>query len=121
MPENNAKCLVFLLDLYLSKLPEYAFKEDVLFLKAKQKAPSDNDQAWYEKAPIGKNTLSKMVKEMCCDAGIDGKTNHSMRATGATMLFQNEIPERLPVTSHWMLLDHTKEFQQSNIKKLAIL
>ena len=32
VPEHNAKCLVFLLDLYLSKLPEYAFKEDVLFL-----------------------------------------------------------------------------------------
>ena len=43
--ENNAKCLVFLL-------------RDVLFFKAKQKAPIDNDQAWYEKTPIGKNTLS---------------------------------------------------------------
>ena len=58
-------------------------------------------------------------------AVIDGKTNHSMRATGATMLFQNEIPERViqTVTGHksLMLLDHMKEFQQSNIKKLALL
>ena len=114
MPENNAKCL----DLYLSKLPEYAFKEDVLFLKAKQKAPSDNDQAWYEKAPIGKNTLSKMVKEMCCDAGIDGKTNHSMRATGATMLFQNEIPERViqTVTGH-KSLDALRSYERISTKQ----
>ena len=55
-----------------------------------------------KKTPIGKNTLSNMVKEMCCDAGNDGKTNHRMRATEDTMLFQNEIPEHVieTVTSH---------------------
>ena len=31
VPENSPACLVFLFDQYLSKLPQYAFKEDVLY------------------------------------------------------------------------------------------
>ena len=30
---------------------------------------------------------------MCEDAGIRGKTNHSMRASGATTMFQNNAPK----------------------------
>lgn len=92
---------MYLLDLYLSKFPLYAFQEDVLFLRPKKKACSD--AAWYDKTPIGKNTLAQMVKNMCCDAEIEQpKTNHSLRATGATSLFQNHVPERViqKVTGH---------------------
>lgn len=32
---------------------------------------------------------------MCSEAGIDGKTNHSLRVTGATSLFQNSVPEKV--------------------------
>ena len=31
-PENEPRCLVFLLDLYLAKLPRYAFEKDVFYL-----------------------------------------------------------------------------------------
>lgn len=31
VPENGQKCLVFLLDLYLSKLPTIAFEKDILY------------------------------------------------------------------------------------------
>ena len=36
-----------------------------------------------------------MVKRMCMDAGIehDQKSNHSLRATGATAMFQSNVPE----------------------------
>ena len=43
VPENNPQCLVFLLDYYLHKLPEFALKEDVLYCRPEQKAPADND------------------------------------------------------------------------------
>ena len=37
-----------------------------------------------------------MVKKMCNAAGIEGKfTNHSLRASGATALFQSEAPEKV--------------------------
>lgn len=32
---------------------------------------------------------------MCSEAAILGKTNHSLRATGATILFQNNVPENV--------------------------
>ena len=34
-----------------------------------------------------------MVKDMCEEAGVRGKTNHSMRVSGATAMFQKNIPE----------------------------
>ena len=36
-PSLNSRCLVFLMDLYLSKLPLNAFQKDILFLRPKQK------------------------------------------------------------------------------------
>ena len=47
--------------------------------------------------PLEKNTLSTMVKRMCVDAGIehDHKSNHSLRATGATAMFQSNAPEEI--------------------------
>ena len=42
-----------------------------------------------------KNTLNNMLKDMCHDAGIGGlKTNHSLRATGASELFAADVPEK---------------------------
>ena len=37
-----------------------------------------------------------MLKDMCHDAGITGhKTNHSLRATGASKLFAAGVPEKI--------------------------
>ena len=36
-----------------------------------------------------------MVKEMFSAVGIDGKTNHSLRATGASTLFEANVPEKV--------------------------
>ena len=45
---------------------------------------------------MGKNTLSSMMKRMCTAACIEGnKTNHSLRASGTTELFQAQVPEKV--------------------------
>ena len=45
---------------------------------------------------MGKNTLSKMVKDLCVEAGVSGqKSNHSLRATGCTELYQAGVPEKV--------------------------
>ena len=49
--------------------------------------PSDEGEPWYENVPVGKNVLSSMVKNMCLEGGIAGKSNHNLRATGATAMF----------------------------------
>ena len=43
-----------------------------------------------------------MVKDMCAEVAILGKTNHILRATRATTLFQNSVPEKViqKVTGH---------------------
>ena len=80
----------------MSKLPKYAIEQDVLYLRPKATVPADPDSPWYDEAPVGKNSLSVMVKEMCAEAGIDGKTNHSLRATGASTMFQVTAGENHP-------------------------
>ena len=51
---------------------------------------------WYTLTPVGRNTLSTMVKNICTDAGVGGnKTNHSLRATGTTALFTDGVPEKV--------------------------
>ena len=52
---------------------------------------------------MGKNTLNTLISQMCQEAGIQGrKTNHSLRATGATALFNAQVPEKMikEVTGH---------------------
>ena len=36
-----------------------------------------------------------MVKSMFAMIGVSGKTNHSLRATGASMMFQAGVPEKI--------------------------
>ena len=61
-----------------------------------QEAPADPSAPWYTAVPVGKHTLNSKVKMMCERAGIEGhKTNHSLRATAATELYQADVPEKL--------------------------
>ena len=54
------------------------------------------DGPWYECVPIGKEKLRTMVRDMCAEAGItEKKTNHSLRATGASHMFSASVPEKL--------------------------
>ena len=51
---------------------------------------------WYCDQPLGINKIKSAVKQMCKQAGIEGKyTNHSLRATCATRMFDKEVPEQL--------------------------
>ena len=54
------------------------------------------NKIWYSKTPVGHNTLAGTVSRICKKAGVSGyKTNHSLRVTSATRLFQNGIDEQL--------------------------
>jgi hypothetical protein len=52
---------------------------------------------WYHcKQRIGRNTTATMVKRFSQQAGLEkGKTNHSLRATGTTQLFNAGVPQRI--------------------------
>ncbi len=58
---------------------------------------------WYTDKPVGVNSLKKVVSDMMKDAGIEGRfTNHSLRATTATRMYDKGIDEQLikEVTGH---------------------
>ena len=95
-PDAGERCHVFLLDLYLRKLPQEAIQKDVFYVRPLQEVPADLSVPWYTTVPVGKHTLNNKVKVMCERAGIQGhKTNHSLRATAATELYQADVPEKL--------------------------
>ena len=96
VPENKPRCLVFLLDLYFSKLPGYAFESDTFYLRPKAKPPACPSMPWFDPVPVGKNKLFTVMKELSMEAGFkEKKTNHSLRATGATALFNAGVPEKM--------------------------
>ena len=83
---NNADAAMHyccsLLRLYLSKLTSDT--SDAFYLQPVKGAPKN--EKWYCNTPVGRNKLATMVKCLCEQAGLKPKTNHSLRATGATTL-----------------------------------
>lgn len=126
VPEMRPVCLVYLLDKYLSKLPEFAFKNDIFYCRAKP-CPPNPTAPWYENAPVGKNKLSGLVSEMCAEANLSRRTNHALRATGATTLFQSHVPEKIiqKITGHRSLkalrmYETTSAEQQEAVSKVML-
>ena len=74
---------------------------------------------WYTATPIGKHTLNDKVKKMCLTAGVQGnKTNHSLRATGATQMYESGVPEKIiqERTGH-RSLEGLRSYEQSNAQQ----
>ena len=94
-PEAGDRCHCRNLDVYISKLPQAAKEKDLFYMQPFEKVKPDQS-VWYYSIPVGRNRLSRMVPEMCQLANISGhKTNHSLRATGATALYEAEVPEKI--------------------------
>ena len=64
-------------------------------MRPKATRPEGNSP-WYCEQLVGRDKLHTMVRDMCSDAGIEErKTNHSLRATGATSMFSANVPEKI--------------------------
>ena len=65
------------------------------YLRPLPTVPVNPSLPWYAKAPVGRDSLNKVVKKMCQEAKIEGnKTNHSLRARGTTQLYERGVPEK---------------------------
>ena len=94
LPDVGFRCHVFILDTYFSKLSPEAFQRDTFYLQAL--SPSSPEKPWFSCTPVGRNTLGKIVKAVCLEGNIPGrKTNHSLRATGASTMFESGVPEKI--------------------------
>lgn len=89
--DSHNRCHIRLFEKFLSKRPADV---DRFYL---QSAKNWEDKLqWYTNRPLGKNQLSAVVKNMCTAVGIQGnKTNHSLKATCATRLYQANVDEQL--------------------------
>ncbi len=75
-------------DRLISKLPPAAVEKDYFYCRPLDNLPKDPSAPWFAASPLGKNVLGDMMKDICKDAGIVGsKTNHTLRETGASQLF----------------------------------
>ena len=90
------RCHTYLLHLYISKVPEKAIEQDTLYVCPLSKIPAGPSAPWFTSVPVGRNTLSKMLQNMCDEGGAQGKkTNHSLRAYAATVMFQAGVSEKV--------------------------
>ena len=90
---NPDRCVIRLYKKYMALRPQVA-SADVFYLQPLKIARKD---CWYQLRPVGHNTLSNTVKKLC------GKyTNHSLRRTRATRLFQKGVDEHqiMSITGH---------------------
>ena len=97
---DPSRDFVRLYEKYISKGPPLESRDSAFFLHSLSKPTSDR---WYANRPVGHNYLASVVKRMCASGGIAGKkTNHSLRASAATRLFQSGVDEQLimEVTGH---------------------
>ena len=98
------RCHVHLLDKYLSKLHPKAQLHCFYMQPLGVNVVADPAKNWFSAQPCGENKLSSMVKNMFEMVGIEGKTNHSLRATGATEMFRAGVPEKNYSGAYWPLL-----------------
>ena len=77
------RCHVYLLDMYISKMPKKAKELDYFYLRPLESTPSDPSAPWFYASPLEEHKLGGMVKDMFTETGISGKSNHSLRATSA--------------------------------------
>ena len=87
---NSSRCLVRLYKLYNSLCPPN--RPDRAFYLTPLVRPTEG--CWFRKVPLGHNKLSQVVPRLMKSAKIEGYfTNHSLRATAATRLYDAEVNE----------------------------
>ena len=88
---NPERCFVSIFKKYRQLCPDDPVS-NAFYL---QPSRSPTDTCWYTRQPLGHSTLSGTVSRLCKQAGIQGyKTNHSLRATATTRLYESGVEEQ---------------------------
>ena len=118
--ESSVRCPVCLVKKYV-RLLSNTRKCSKLYLRCKKRPTI---LTWFCDQPYGVNKIKSTVKDLCKEAGIEGKvTNHSLRATCVSRMFDKNIPEQIikETTGHRSECVHvykrTSEMLQENASK----
>ena len=90
--QNPQRCPVELYKKCLSHVPKDT-SDNAFYLRA---LPKPNGQIWYHKKAAGRETLGNVVKNIMKKAGYERYfTNHSLRRSCATRLYDAGIPDQV--------------------------
>ena len=93
---NTPFCHVSILDNYMEKLPLDEITPDTKFYLNPLPFTPLGSRPWYFADAYPRKKLQGMLKLMCKEARIEGNfTNHSLRATGTTALFDAGVRTRV--------------------------
>ena len=113
---NPDRCFVKFFKKYISLCPKKC-PPNAFYLKP---LAVPKDDCWFSSVAVGHNKLHNMMKKMCEEAGIEGyKTNHSLRATAATRLFNEGIEEQLIMerTGHHSI-DGVRSYKRTSTEQM---
>ncbi len=88
---DSDRCLVAILDRYIALLDPDAKH---MYMHPKQSCSSDGSPA-YTRQRVGVNTIKKFPPKITTLAGINGFTNHSLRATAMSRMYNSGVPEKI--------------------------
>lgn len=97
---DRTRCIVTLFKKYVAHCPPEGSRPDCFYLRPLAKPKGT---IWFASQPIGRHKLAKVVEDLCKEAGLGGyRTNHSLRASAATRLYDQHVDEQLitEVTGH---------------------
>ena len=90
---GNERCIVKLLDTYLPLLPP---NSPHFYMRALERFPSDPNKFCMANQRVGVNMLKNILSKLSEKAGLEAHyTNHSLRATAITRMFNAGIPEKV--------------------------
>ena len=112
------RCPVRLYEFYNSVCPS-GRPDDAFYLRPLRNYSST---VWFESNAVGKNTLCDTVSRICKAAGFVGFfSNHSLRATAATRLFDAAIDEQLIKVKTGHASDAVRSYKRVSETKLENL
>ena len=97
---SEVRCPIYIYEKYISHCPKPLEDVSGFYLRP---LCSPKGDIWFARQPMGRHKLSNVVKEKCARGKLSGyRTNHSLRSTAATRLYEAEVDEQLitEITGH---------------------
>jgi hypothetical protein len=109
--EDPANCPVKLLKMYLERRPAGV---DFFYLTP---ISDPKSAVWYKTGRVGISSLSKYMKEICILANITPRSNHILRATTATRLYEQGVDEQLIKAQTGHRSDSVQAYKRTSVKQ----
>ena len=108
-PEKGNSCHVHVLDIYMKKLPPGAFEMDVFYLRPANDRLLVDTSPWFTVCPVGRNSLDKLLREICIISGLNQSRKPHLRLLCA------ESPERVQSEAMSTSFQSTQNFLPTHV------